>query len=365
MSSSYGEPTIQTEAAIDCGNDFVIFTVCDKTFIVNRETWKCTVVCVGVNGLRKQVDGSVKEFDLILSNREKESLKRIESGIYIADNDRTCHTNGIEDIYFNPIVAISEYYNRYIGVSPTGTVYDAKVPISEYEISALGVTKLSEQSVTVRSEGNIMAIPYMVHKSKEENIVAHIPMVTRLNTAKFVKDFDTTEDLSTGEIYSFLASDLNGSLIRDDTSFYRGGNVVSIINNTTVKIEVDGVWYNFSSLDDTLPFKSKILPIVMAYGTRKSKTGSSEYRYYSFIDSAGNVSTFDKELKTFVDVDGNVSVKVPFFSSTAMILPSVAKERGNTAVEVWAYTERNPYSDTDDADKLITSFAKTNNDLLK
>ena len=365
MSSSYGEPTIQMESAIDCGEDCVIFTVCDKTFIVNRTTWKCTVVCTGVNGSRKTVDGSVKEFDLALSNREKESLKRIASGIYCSSNNRMCETSGKENIYFNPILAVSEYYNRYIGVSKVGKVYDAKVPISEYEISSLGITKLSDTAVTVRAEGNIMAIPYMVHKSSEENVVAHIPMVTRLNTAKFVKDYDTTEDLSTGEIYAFLPSTLNGSLIRDDTSFYRGGNVVSIINSTTVKIEVDDVWYNFSSLDDTLPFKSNILPIVMAYGTRKASDGTDEYRYYSFMDAAGNVSTFDKELKTFVDVDGNVSVKVPFFSSSAMILPSVAKERGSRSVEVWAYTTRNPYSDTSEADKLITSFAKINDDLLK
>lgn len=361
LSSSYGTPTVHVENNVNCGDDYLIFIVADKTFVVNRDTWTCTVICTGINGVRKVVSNSDKEFEIELSKREIASLKRIPSGVYYAGNDRTCVV-GSENIYFNPIKSVSEYNSRFIGVSSIGEVYDASVPISEYEISAVGVTEIT--GVTTRSEGNVMAIVYIVSKSDKHNVVAHIPIVTRLNTAKFVKDYDTTEDQYTGNIYAFLPSSLNGSLTRDDTSYYTGTNVVSIINSKTVNILVDNSWYSFSSLDDTLPFDSDILPIVMAYGTRTASDGSVESRYYSFVNKSGNVSTFDKELKTFVDVDGNVSVKVPFFSSNAFILPSVAKERNSKAVEVWAYTDRNPYIDTP-TENLTASFAKTNNDLLK
>ena len=104
----------------------------------------------------------------------------------------------------------------------------------------------------------------------------------------------------------------------------------------------------------------------MAYGTRIDNTGLSDSKYYAFIDNTGNVSTYDKELKSFVDIAGNVNVKVPFFSSQVMILPSTASEKNNQAVEVWAYSDQNPYEDIEDKSTgFVTDFARINNELLK
>ena len=103
----------------------------------------------------------------------------------------------------------------------------------------------------------------------------------------------------------------------------------------------------------------------MTYGTRKDKNGRDDNRYYAFVDVAGNVSTYDKELKTFIDIDGNVDVDVPFFSTEAKILSSKVSESNSLGAEIWSYSEQNPYSDISDTSSMINSFVKENNDLLK
>lgn len=369
MSPTYGIPSVVTEINIPVENNYIIFKLADYTFIVNKNTHTCTVISTGTNGIRKTICNGFKELSFNLSNTEIEMFNNIPTGIYYGTNERMCDIIENEcNIYFNPMKNVSEYYSKYIGVDSIGNVYDVEVPISNYDISSLGIMTTSDfsENTPIRSEGNILAIPYIVYKSSNKNIVARIPIVTRLNTAKFVKDYDTTEDLSTGEIYAFLPSTLNGTLIRDDASFYQDKNVVSIINNSTIKIKVDGVWNIYSRADNSIPLTGTILPIVMAYGTRTDNTGLSDSKYYAFIDNTGNVSTYDKELKSFVDIAGNVTVKVPFFSSQAMILPSIASEKNNQAVEVWAYSDQNPYEDIEDKSTgFVTDFARINNELLK
>ena len=368
MSPTYGTPSTATESNIDLGDNYLIFKLADYTFIINKDTYMCTVIATGTNGARKNVCNNSKELTFVLSESEREAFKRIPSGVYFSSNNRLCVSNDINDIYFDPMKNVSEYYTKYIGVDENGNVYDTDVPINNYEISSLGIMTTSDfsENTPIRSEGNIIAVPYIVYKSKNKNIVARIPISTRLNTAKFVKDYDTTEDLYTGEIYAFIPSTLNGTLIRDDASFYRGENAVSIINNSTIKIKVDGEWNIYSRSDNSIPLTGNILPIVMAYGSRIDNNGLSDSKYYAFIDNTGNVSTYDKELKSFVDIAGNVAVKIPFFSSQAMILPSIASEKNDQAVEVWAYSDQNPYGDIEDKSTgFVTEFARINNELLK
>jgi hypothetical protein len=203
-----------------------------------------------------------------------------------------------------------------------------------------------------------------MYKSSNENVVAHIPIVSRLNTTKFVMDHDSVGENATGEIYAFLDSSLNGQLVRDDSNFYRGGSVVSIINDKIIRINVDGVIHSYSISEGTLPFNNKILPLVMAYGNRKNKFGIDDTRYYSFVDVVGNVSTYDKELETFIDIDGNVDVSVPFFSTEVKILSSKVSQGESLGAEVWAYSNRNPYLDISDSSSMLNDFVKRNDDLL-
>ena len=121
----------------------------------------------------------------------------------------------------------------------------------------------------------------------------------------------------------------------------------------------------YSKSDNSVPLTGTILPIVMAYGSRQDNNGLNDYKYYAFIDNMGNVSTYDKELRSFVDIDGNVSVSVPFFSTQAMILPNIANKKNDQGMEVWAYSERNPYSDIEDKTTgFVSEFARKNDDIL-
>ena len=96
----------------------------------------------------------------------------------------------------------------------------------------------------------------------------------------------------------------------------------AIINKNRIKINVDGTSYVYSSSNNSLPFKNEILPVVIAYGSRQNISGNYEERYYSFIDVKGNVSSYDRELKDFIDISGTVPVEIPYFSTEALIIPS-------------------------------------------
>ena len=49
-------------------------------------------------------------------------------------------------------------------------------------------------------------------------------------------------------------------------------------------------------------------------------------------------------LKKFVDVNGEISVDVPYFSTEIKIYPSKIISGGNVAKRVWAFSATNPYT---------------------
>ncbi len=365
MSSTYGVPTIQVERNINLNNNSVILKLADYIFVYNKTSNMCSIITIGTNGAHKNVILNNKRFEFN-SNELNRLFNNVQSGIYIGSNDRTCITNNFNDIYFNPMKNVSEFYKKYIGVNSQGNVYDISAPINKYEIASLTIIPFTELANTpIRAEGNIMVNLSIIYKSNNKNIVAHIPIVTRLNTAKFVKDHDTSASLSTGEIYAFTQNTINGMLTQDDATFYSGENVVSIINDSVIKIKVDDKWYMFDKSDNTIPLSGKILPLVMTYGSRIGLNGLSEPKYYTFVDNAGNVSTFDKEQKMFIDISGNIDINIPFFSTQVMIYPSKVIKKNSQAVEVWAYSDENPYNTIEDKSVgFVTDFAKINNNLI-
>ena len=363
-SYTYDIPATMVDDPLETSENGIIATIADMTFVVDNDSKTINVVCFGTNGSMKQVFESLKILNLNLTDLEIECFKLLNGKEKISSkNDRICKF-GKFNLLFDPTKNISEFYSKYIGVTIDGKIYNAIVPISEYEISAVNVEASVIDEMTVRTECTVKAIPYMMYKSSNENVVAHMPIVSRLNTTKFVIDHDSVGENSTGEIYAFLDSSLNGQLVRDDSNFYRGGSVVSIINDKIIRINVDGVIHSYSISEGTLPFNNKILPLVMTYGNRKNKFGIDDTRYYSFVDVVGNVSTYDKELETFIDIDGNVDVSVPFFSTEVKILSSKVSQGKSLGAEVWAYSNRNPYLDISDSSSMLNDFVKRNDDLL-
>ena len=251
---------------------------------------------------------------------DRELLNNFKDVIY-ADNDRMCkNTDSDFGLYFNVLKNCSEFYNRYIGVAINGEVIDAEYPINEYDISHVEISH-ETNALALRSVENVKTTLNLIHKDDSKNIVAEANSIARLNTSKFRILFSNTNVDQSGEVYAFLNEYESNMMLRDDTSYYKGNYSVAIIRDSIIKINVDNEVYTYSKAFDEIPLYNKILPIVICYGTREN----GDTRYLSFADEKGNVITYDKELKTFIDISGYVDVDVPHFSTEAMIYPSKTK----------------------------------------
>ena len=302
-------------------SNFHVFVVGDILYYSNCSKRKTIALCLPYEGsLVNILDGyNLKEVDL--PNSFYTVLGNIPTGVaYVADNSRVCKAGRL-GIYFNTLSNCSEYYNRFIGVDGSGEVIDNIVPISDYDISFITVSDETNQS-TLRSNENIKTAIRILYKSSSKNIVSEIASISRLNTSKFRVLYSKTNDDEIGNIYSFPDTEINGTLVRDDTSYYRGDYSVAIINNNIIKINVDGEVYTYLRADNEIPLDNMILPLIIVYGERKNDNGNLEARYLSFVDVKGNLVTYDKELKTFIDISGYVDIEIPFFSTEAMIYPS-------------------------------------------
>lgn len=316
---------VVTEASLGLTNDitssaFVTLCVSDYIYLINKMQNRAVVLCVPNEGmLYNVIDGeNVKEIEL-----SEDFLSNLPStGVFIGENDRVCKADsGNIGVYFNTVKNCSEFYSRYIGVSPNGEIHDAEVPISEYGISYITVSDETNLT-TLRSDENIKTKISLIHKSANKNLVSEINAIARLDTAKFSIQYIKTNDDEIGNVYAFTKIESNGILVRDDASYYRGDYAVAIIDNKIVKINVDDTIYTYLKADNEIPLPSEILPLVITYDEREGADGNVEARYLSFVDVDGNLVTYDKELKTFIDISGFVDVEIPFFSTEAMVYPS-------------------------------------------
>ena len=303
----------------------------DKIFIIRPNSNTGYVIVPSKYGL---VDASknAKEISITL-NPECVNVFHLLEKVSIGKNDRTaigkCGINSMHKfaMYYDSVKSSSEYFNKYVGViwdesNLCGSVNNIDAPMSEFEISNIGVT-LPMSGVTPRGNHNVTALINMIHKSSMKNVIVSIVAISRLDTNLLTKDYETRESYNTGDVYAFTYDSENGLLVRND-SIYNNMNVCScaIINKNRIKINVDGTSYVYSSSNNSLPFKNEILPIVIAYGSRQNISGNYEERYYSFIDVRGNVSSYDRELKDFIDISGSVPVEIPYFSTEALVIPS-------------------------------------------
>lgn len=303
----------------------------DKIFIIRPNSNVGYVIVPSKHGL---VDASKNAKELTISlNPECINAIHLLDKVSVGKNDRTAmskrgiNSDHIFAMYCDSIKSSSEYFNKYAGIvydesNICGSVNNIDVPMSEFEVSNIGVT-LPMFGFTSRGNHNVTTLINMIHKSPTKNVIVSIIAISRLDPNFLTKDYETRESYNTGDVAAFTYDNENGLLVRND-SIYNNMNVCScaIINKNRIKINVDGTSYVYSSSNNSLPFKNEILPVVIAYGSRQNISGNYEERYYSFIDVKGNVSSYDRELKDFIDISGTVPVEIPYFSTEALIIPS-------------------------------------------
>ena len=241
------------------------------------------------------------------------------------ENEFNAYVNNVAKMkltpHFNPMKGYSEINSRYIGVDGNGEVIDAEVPVTDYEISHIEVSD-DTNALALRSKENIKTTISLMHKTANKNVVAKMTAISRLNTSKFKALYTKTNSDEIGEIFAFTSVEDNGVLVRNDIAYYDGNYAVAIINDSILKINVDGEIYTYHRSNNEIPLSNNILPIVIAYDERINSDNVTECRYLSFVDKEGNLITYDKELKSFIDVSGYVDIDVPHFSTEAIIYPS-------------------------------------------
>lgn len=302
---------------------FNVFKVADLIYLSNPTTRKTIVMCVPSDGITYNITESDLVKEITLAGRFYNIINGLLSSdniVFDAENDRVCGDSKI-GVYFNTIKNCSEYYNNYIGVTGNGEVINTEIPISEYEISGIDVNDETNLS-TLRSNENLKTTISLMYKSQNKNIVSEINAISRLNTTDFKVLYSKTNGDEIGEVYAFVNTENNGILVRDDTAYYRGDYAVAIINSAIIKIKVDNEIYTYYRTDNEIPLANDIVPIIIVYDERTNSNNEAECRYLSFVDVKGNLVTYDKELKTFIDVSGYVDVDIPYFSTEAIIFPS-------------------------------------------
>lgn len=302
-------------------SELKVASISDNIYLIPQDSTQPVFVISNIcNGTLYDITDEHLVKNITGCKLDRELLNNFKDVIY-ADNDRICkNTDSDFGLYFNVLKNCSEFYNRYIGVAINGEVIDAEYPINEYDISHVEISR-ETNALALRSVENVKTTLNLIHKDDSKNIVAEANSIARLNTSKFRILFSNTNVDQSGEVYAFLNESESNMMLRDDTSYYKGNYGVAIIRDSIIKINVDNEVYTYSKAFDEIPLYNKILPIVICYGTREN----GDTRYLSFADEKGNVITYDKELKTFIDISGYVDVDVPHFSTEAMIYPSKTK----------------------------------------
>lgn len=123
-----------------------------------------------------------------------------------------------------------------------------------------------------------------------------------------------------------------------------------VLGEKYIDIRLDEERFIYSEDTNNYPFDNDILPAVMIYSDKNNLINN---RYILFTDVKGNVSTFDKIGKKFIDIGGEIDVSVPFFSSELFIYPSKIVKLGSKGIRVWSYSTNSPYITNDESvDKI-------------
>lgn len=235
-------------------------------------------------------------------------------------------------LFIDTIIPVSEYNQAFIGTNYEFS--SGKGPIKE----------MTPLSVELDSNKN----PVVSFFKNSENVrLLKMAVNKRLFTNKYREYYGPTD----GYVQTVSSNDshLYASNVNNIVKFYNDkilnpettDNIVRIGNKIIEIINIDGTTSVYSGID--YPFNENLLNSVSTY----TKEGYEPNRFIVFTDKKGNVSTYDRDLKVFVDVNGEISVDVPFFSSEIKIYPTKVKIEGQVAKRVWAFSDQNPYPSDD------------------
>lgn len=240
---------------------------------------------------------------------------------------------------------------------------DTIKPISEINQPFVGADSLRTSTIGSLSKLSPVAIEFADDKTPvvwfsagdeaDKLVLVGLKVGGRLH----VEDISTVLDSSRpvlhygeSEMYdNEMCPNLVNKYVKDESSIvlynYNGGNQVFHIKN------VDGTVSDIDKNSSDYPFGSTNVPLkqVFVYGEND--------RSVTFIDTTGNVYTYDRVLKKFMDVNGEIGVDIPYFSSEIKILPckiDMNKEGINVAKRIWAFSNESPYNSSMYGDEGIS-----------
>lgn len=229
---------------------------------------------------------------------------------------------------------------------------DQIIPISETNQSFIGLNygysngkgKLNElYPIRVRldkTSGRIKTDMYSGDKTSYKRMLTLDCVNGRFRMNRY-SDFYSQQDnlkaVSAGEVFE-------KSLVGNVAEYYASGKtserLVEIHSGKSITIrKTDGSYATFDSSE--YPFNNEVIYNISGYG---KVDGTDDLRFIVFVDVKGNVSTYDRQLSLFVDVNGEIDATIPYFSTEAKILPSKVVDVGSVGKRVWAYRPNNPYS---------------------
>ena len=342
--NDYLNPTIKDFNFTRTGNIIFVYEVMD-TIYVGTIVNEVNKTYVNVYELFISTNGSLQRSRLLGAMILPKILVDIRNVIVHSENDRMPDIESIETccpiiFFLDTNIPISEYNQRFIGSNYAKSAN--KVPLSqmtplkvEFEngIPILYMYSRAWDKAIINIDGNI-------HSEKVNDVrLLKIGLKDRWFTNKYSEYWSSVSD-GIKKVYG--SKNENHEMISMLPEYYNTLISESEVDDYIVKIydskyiEIKNLDNSISSFTDTsYPFNEELITTVSSY---------NDDRFIIFTDIYGNISTYDRNLKKFVDVNGEISVDVPYFSTEIKIYPSKIISGGNVAKRVWAFSTTNPYT---------------------
>lgn len=351
--NDYLNPTIQDFNFTKTGNTIFVYEVMD-TIYVGTIVSEVSKTYVNVYELFVSTNGSLQRSRLLGAMILPKILVDIRNVIVHSENDRMPDIESIETycpiiFFLDTNIPVSEYNQRFIGFNYAKTAN--KAPLSqmtplkiEFEngVPILYMYSRTWNKVINNIDGNITS------EKVDDVRLLKIGLKDRWFTNKYSEYWSGVSD-GIKKVYG--SKDENHEMISILPEYYNTLISESEVDDYIVKIydskyiEIKNLDNSISSFTDTsYPFNEELITTVSSY---------DDDRFIVFTDIYGNISTYDRNLKKFVDVNGEISVDVPYFSTEIKIYPSKIISGGNVAKRVWAFSANNPYTfGASDPDKI-------------
>lgn len=238
-------------------------------------------------------------------------------------------------------------------IKPISEINQPFVGADKLRTSSIGsLSKLAPVAVEV-ADDNTPVVWFSAGIDVDKLVLVGLNVNGRLHVENISTVLDSAKPVlhyGESEMYdNEICPSLVNKYVKDESSIvlhsYNDGNQVFHIKN------VDGTVSDIDKDSSDYPFGSGdvLLKQVFVYGEND--------RSVTFIDTTGNVYTYDRVLKKFMDVNGEIGVDIPYFSSEIKILPckiDMNKEGINVAKRIWAFSNESPYNSSMYGDEGIS-----------